>query len=543
MMKRKILSCLALGSLLLGTAQAADLLVPGTYANVTAAYTAAAEGDRILITDQGTYNETVLNLQKSISIISEPPGATINITGTGGVQGLKINKAGGTFLLKGFKFGGRRMRVDAAPASLTLDNIQNTGVWNSVNLEEAVAVLAGAGAVITIKDCVFTGSGANNKAQFLINNGPVSKLIVSNTVFKDGLENGLAINNKVDEIQLSGCTFRNHAGKGLQIDFSATGSVMTATNCVIDGCGRNLLLARPCTARVEGTTITASKAAGVFFQNYEPVSAPGQTSLTLNKCVILNNALQGVDATCLNRDANDLNLTITGCTIGENGSEAIRVQDDAAFTAAPNALIAGNKLYDNSNDSGLKLVGLGAGSRVVNNLIDCHKNGLELARSSAQIYHNTIVSDAATTTTVGLRFDAPTTAAAVLDIRNNLIANVGTGAAVSTDTLDLAGVTFDTNLVQASQANLDAAVTARAGTHNLLGIDPAFQAASNTAGAGNYNLSMMGSPAINAADATAAVAVDLAGRLRPQPVGTAPDLGAFEDYLLTPVELSNFSAE
>jgi hypothetical protein len=159
-----------------------------------------------------------------------------------------------------------------------------------------------------------------------------------------------------------------------------------------------------------------------------------------------------------------------------------------------------------------KGISIGAGSSaggqpssatVVNNLVYASDEGIAVKDSAvARLVHNTLV-DNGTGLALYEAHDHPGLGGGRATVVNAIL--WGNGQAISLDPLSTVTVTYsDVEGGWSGQGNLDA--------------DPSFQAA------GDYHLGY-GSPAINAGHEQG-VAVDLDGQ--PRPVGSAPDMGAFE---------------
>ncbi len=100
----------------------------------------------------------------------------------------------------------------------------------------------------------------------------------------------------------------------------------------------------------------------------------------------------------------------------------------------------------------------------------------------------------------------------LVTLRNNIFLNEKAGAPANTVTGTQCAHYYDLIKPQAASPN---------GANNILGMDPRFV----NAGAADFHL-MLGSPAIDAADAAATQATDYDGTQRPQ--GVRRDIGAFE---------------
>jgi phosphodiesterase/alkaline phosphatase D-like protein len=169
-------------------------------------------------------------------------------------------------------------------------------------------------------------------------------------------------------------------------------------------------------------------------------------------------------------------------------------------------------------------------------------HGLYIVRSHYQnVYHNTIHVSTNSSTSRCIEQDGTGTSTN-LNFQNNILSNPGGGYTYYTDDLNAVNVS-DNNLLHTTGItlarwgstnynDLSALQTASSKDGNSIEADPRFTDEANS----DFHLTVI-SPAIGAGLATGVATADdadIAGSFRPNPAGSAPDLGAYEHSLGTP---------
>lgn len=584
--------------------------------SVGAAYTAAANGDIIEITDGGTYNEalTFATAGKNITIRSADGSPTATLTCTTANNTVYLN---------------------VASISVTLDrlNLKNASPSNN----KAVVYLNGTDDILTMKNCVIDNTcqhgiqfnkqaGAltlsncritNNqngtavylkfdtsshlKVPMLVencrfeNNKPkifeiadAANLTLGNSYFLNSKDQGLGFTNAAaggSVATVSDCRFSSNTKSGLL--FNVAMDKVTVTNCEFTTNGQNgihflnsLGLLRGSTpATIRNCNFTAMGWNGIFLE----MGVTGQIdNCTFVNCNRLYNSADANHrdynrgAICRNTGHNEfdpVNLTISNCRMeGCRASFLSRSSD--YFSTASLAFTLRDNIFKNNWEYGLRtdvskttnsrmlmkiernqfinttarasalaevrLKHTKAGSTFINNLIDSRGDvGLQVSTGPVDVYHNTFVNvnNAANS---GAAFYVSDGGGNAIRFKNNLIDQSDRG---STSGEAMATVEIDYNLINTTGATADTTATtvAQFGTHNLTGKAAGFALPHSVPGLGNYRL-RDSSSAINIG-ADQGVDKDLIYRLRPRPLGSQPDLGAYEQPYAVPVELSEFATE
>lgn len=496
-------SCLAMSASALQTVAADG---SGDHLTINDALAAAAAGEEVRIIDGGTYDETLAPTQ-DIFLTASPNPATLSVSGTDANVFNAASAISGT--VENITFDGQGNSAN----TLLLQSQDATSTWNFTNCAFINSATRGfwsrlnAGASFTFTDCLFQDHAAN--AILTTNSG--SDLTLIRTDFINSGARGIFFNGGTDwNFTMQDCTMNGTVNEGIRV---APAGVTFTT---FDISGSTL-------TNVDNIGINMTGGAGVF----------SVTDSTISNC----NG-QGVRFVAASADS----VTFTGNTFSGNTDVALNLNDTNEVVK----VVESNVFVDGSGQSGavVQINSAAAGSTFINNLIDQGLIGLSLTSSDVDVYHNTIVNDDNSTVTAGILLNDDVFTTRPVDIQNNVVAfcDVGTSAVVGIRT---DGLTFDYNLSASNTTDWATEVLAVAGGNvSVFAGDPGFRSASPTAGAGDYQIdSSVETILVNAGNPGLGVAADLIGNPRPQPAATDPDLGAYEDTVLVPVELSEFNAQ
>ena len=513
---------------------AASLLVPDTYSTIQDAVTAAVNDDEIHVTAAGTYQSNgngVTIDNKNISIIGDVAGVVVN--GKILVSGASVATLN-NLKVYDCSFDGIEM---ASSGDLTLiDCVMDYNPGRGV-------LHTGTGNIVAT-GCTFsrqTYDGYNK------GNGTAGRFTATNCTFNNNSRAGVMLEAGVGSLDFTGCTINNN-NIGIYTAGSTELTTVTLTSSTLrDNSQDQMFFQRKINLIMDGCTMENTTApgfkAGVRLDS-SAVAQSGRTTLTFTGCTFT--CPFAVDGSWIQHQAD---ITINDCTFSgyasalvvvDNHHEVAMTINDTTFSpnvgsASPMIGAYEQATVDEAYATELTLNRCtlnGGSSSLIStqatelSLTNCVlKNGAtqvysDGAQAWAKLIHCTMVSDADTTSVVVVN----TTSGNL--VANSIISGAGAGIDVGS------GSTLDNhhNLLNAAAGNL---FNVTAGASTQLDVDPRFVSASN--------LSLQtGSPAITAGDATLGVTDDITGASRPNPVGTNPDLGAYETSNDVPVNLSNF---
>lgn len=479
------------------------------YASLATAVSAPVlvDGDVVQVSDTNVRAEN-LTITKAITLECTAAGGKATLTNNGTAHVITCNQnSGGVITIKNFIIKNTSFRECVSTGA---GNHNQTIRLENCELESARNIVASyrAEPSVTALNCTFANTPAGNSAIALdITGGSASASTPS--------------------VQVSNCRFTN-CGRvtymaGHAFALSVTDS--TATACT------NIAFSLTGTALAAGSAqLTRVSVSGGSSDVIQVNPGTKINSLQLDACTFTNNAGNVVQV----KGPLDA-LTLAQCRLESNASGVNLL---STLAASPLVTVQRSTLIN----SPLKLAKSTTGSLVANNLFDQGSPAINLDDSAVTIRHNTIVNDRSGGDTA-INFISDT--AKAVAIENNIMDLVDSGITAGT-TMTLSAVTVKNNLINPTTPTLALApailaLPASAVSGNLLSVSARFATPSATAGAGTYRLTEL-SPAINAGLALG-LTTDLRGLARPMPVGTAPDLGCYEQQYSTPVELSTFAAE
>lgn len=547
-------SIMALGS----HALADTINVPGDQPSISAAISAAAPGDTILVAD-GTYNEA-LTINKAVTIEAVNPGAAV-VTGQNALIGaVRVEATGVT--LRGLSIEDSPFRGISVETTgnLVLDQVSVSGSGQDAggdNTESSGLVVEPGGTVtITITSSAFDSnlgrgwtvdsagtvtinatnvSCSNNGEIGILTGNPGGALSVTlNLTNVDLIGNvrGLLDFTPGSVINYSGGSISDNAAVGYQTD-AASGRNHTLDGVTISGNGEaGMGLFGQGVYTIMDSTLEGNTFEGIA-RFFNPTASA--TEINVIDSIIRNNLGAGIriDLT------EETNVTVNGSDIHDNGGEGpIQI------------LGAGGKMLDVSQSrlqmpSGIGLAGIVFVAdgilNMENTLVESGSaTGVLLASNSgvgggpdAVIDFSTIVGDGVSENSgVVADIQGGGTDEINLTVRNSIVADYENGIHLSispdpgTTGFPLFNSTASThNLIYVTGDEFSGENTSppTPGANTITGQDPLF------AGGGVYELTG-DSPAIGAANPSTTIAVDILDRARPNPDGDTsnPDIGAYE---------------
>jgi hypothetical protein len=397
-------------------------------------------------------------------------------------------------------------------------NIDDIGIWNrALNASEIVNLInAYDGTTLRVDKAstssIENGSLANpyKSIQSAINNAVNGDTVL---VAPGRYKENVTINNK---------------NLFLTSNFLFTNDTNTIVNTIIDGDSiSTVLFLNNFNGTINGLTIErgfSSVGAGIRVQN--------STNPTIRYCTIQKNRGQGdITAHGINMDAS--NGLIEYCIIRNNWGRKHTVQLNGT-TVFRNSKVIYNTATEESN------VVVGSSARLYNLLI-AHNfgGGLKIwpGASQAQIRNLTIVNNSNFGIWVwGLNTSNNT----IGNISNSIIwGNTSTNIKLTQSSTATTTLNIDNSIVENGSAgvNVSSNLILNYGTNNS-SANPSFK--SNT----NFELNS-NSPAIGFGNVSALIggvtaivpSTDILGNMRPNPIGSNPDIGAYESNLAQPTKL------
>ncbi len=221
----------AIVSLLVWSASAATLTVPGDHGNLPDAIDAASAGDTIEVAS-GTWRD-VLSVSKNLTIVSVTGSSTTTLSANGFDDVLTIG-GGATVIVEGFSIdpspAGRA--VDVMDGELTLRDIVVRG--NGVGDRPGAALRVRPGSTLTVEDSVLDDNTASNQPGGHVH-AEDATLILRRTLLQGGsADEGGAIWASGTRVTLEACELLDNESEGGGAIF-LSGSTLAATGTRFDG--------------------------------------------------------------------------------------------------------------------------------------------------------------------------------------------------------------------------------------------------------------------------------------------------------------------
>lgn len=537
----------SLPALLVAAAHAAEHYVPSGGASEFPTIQDAlnsgdvSDGDTIFVTGGGPYGP--LTVGKSVTI-ENTSGSAITISGGG--NGVLINNNASP-TLDGFTISGNSANGIAIESAGTVTILNSVITANNTGGNDSAIQIVGA----ISPTIVVENSQLNGNARRAFTNdfaGAGGTLIATNSKFNDNGETAIFTGAPGTPIEmdfvLNNCSVDGNGtggfGRGIQV---FGGSVTINGGSVSDNSNQGLMSdggVGGVVFDVEGAQITGNgeKGVGLFAQG----------EYTFVDSVISNNTQQGIHR-IFNGTASPTVLDINGTQISGNTWEGVFIEDQAA-----NVTITGSEFLGNADgaDSQLRAIG----GQVVNMVVersffDWNNSGanLVLVAPGSYDFTNSVINGGGGG--VGnilaenggtFSFNHCTIVSAAGGSAAGIFSGGGADCNFTVTNTIFAGVqtaivnhragnnwSVDYSLFHPNDADIggdEPGAVGGIGANSLSGVSPEFVEATTGFGTGDFALTAA-SPAL-AAGAASAVAEDIAGLDRPNPVGSAPDMGAHE---------------
>lgn len=519
-----------LAMLLASPAFAVDRIVPGTFATITDAITAAsATGDRIVVDTAGTYAGFVINA-KDLEVINTSAGtvtisSTINIDGAptvtltnlavvaGGGNGVSVNNANATVLIQDSTISGSNQGVRINDSNtVTLDNTQVTGnaiglvrdggaSSGTINVLNGSTINSSTGRGIELYRAVnltITGSqvSSNGNDGIYLDNDPALVLQLSNARVNGNNGSGIELHRGAAVTVAAGSQVNNNTGAGIQR---------------IDGSGQAT------TIDIIGSDISTNQI------NVDLVENGG---LTITDSTVNNASNYGVWL----RDRGVGTISFLRSDFRNNSGGNLRVENTSG--SGNTTLTAARSRFERSGggvtnifiENAAMAVGSGFANCVIHEgspqVFSMNNNG---SATNLRFDFCTVVSRFSTTGD-GIRLVADSTSSISGTVLNSIIE--GADRALNFEGSGTISVTSDYNVVRGNGTNYNG--VASAGANDKPGQNPLFV----TPTSGNLDTAVLSlqaaSPAVDAASLalSPSVTVDYSGVSRP--LGVAADMGAYE---------------
>jgi len=511
----------------------------GDFTSIASAIAETADGDTILVIDSATYPEVFSVANRTIR--STPPGAlitsTVTVTGnasssttihgftfTGTSDGIHFDGDGpdyspqiGTLAVSDCEF------IDLSGHGILL-NLGNNGILDIKGTTFRTCGLNGLtlwrNSRVSVSDSVFELNGLSGTGDAGIfvdgdnNNALGRDITLTNVLFKNNL-NGIKSWRRV-RLDATETTVSENFIQGVWIDGSSGGSTVTLTNAAINGnVDRGITLYRGMTLNLNNCTVANNGTYGIFFEDFGSGPDFGfRPVISLKHSRILDNGNRGLNHLAKSNITSIITITDSLFT-----GTADRLFSAQAETGK-NVYTLQRNIFRSLNTNAIPVWAWHSNytSTMAANLIDGGLVGVALNEGAFSVYNNTIINSSA-----GGLVVSNNSGNFLANIRNNIVAQCGSGIRAAGDGTGFSAIVVDHNLVQTTGIGPAIDSTFNVGPSNNVTDPPGFVSGSVAVGTGNYHLSAS-SAARNAGDPDFTPISDLEGRSY-NPTG--PDLGAY----------------
>lgn len=535
---------LAVSLVAAGSANAADHFVPGDFTTIQEALDSATvvDGDTIFVTTDGTHASFTVG--KSVTIENASAGV---VTISGGGNGVVVNNDSSPTLV-GLDISGNPANGIAVESNGTV-TIRNSTLTNNGTggNDSAIQVTAAVSPTIVIED---SSLNSNPRRAFTSDfAGAGGQIIATNTTFNNNGETGIFLGAPAGspiamDIQMTDCQINDNGTGGFGRGAQFFGGSLTMVGGSVTGNNNNGLFPDGpfgnVTMHLTGVEITNNGEQGVALLT--------QGNYTFVDCDISNNTFQGIFRLA-NAGATPTVLEVIGTTISSNGTEGIFLEDQAVDATITDTSFIGNA---NGGDSQLRAIG----GQTINidvegSFFDWNNSGGNLVLVAPGTYNirNTVINGggggvgsilaenggtfvlehvtiASAPGASGAGVFSGGGADTSFTLRNVIFSGVATAIVNNRETNNW---DVDYCLFDPDGADIGGSFPAEVGgigANSISGLAAGFVQDTTGFGSGDFRLTA-GSPALSAGQ-DLSIEEDKDGAARPNPVGSPPDMGAYE---------------
>lgn len=508
------------------SALAVDRIVPGTYATIADAITAASSGDRVVVNTAGSYAGFTINA-KDLEVANTSAG-TVTITGTinidgsptviltaltvtaPGNNGVSVNNSGSTVSIVNSVITGNNQGVrinDSNTVTLngTSVNANGTGLVRdggasagTINITNGSTLNSNTGrgielyrtVNITISD---SQVNSNSTDGIFVDNDPITLLQLTGAQIRLNGDNGIELNRGTNLQVTAGSQIQNNSGAGIQrINGSGQATTIAVTGSDVSTNNNNIDVVENATVTITDTTVNNGGNYGLWLRD------------------------RGVGA-----------VTLTRSDFRNNSGGNLRIENTSG--AGATTLLVSRSRFERSGGGVTNIYlqngALAAGSSFANSII--HEGSPQFfsmnndgSTANIRFDYCTVVSRFGTTGD-GIRLVADGSSTVIGSVYNSIVE--GADRALNFEGSGTVTTVSNYNVIRGALNGV-----AVAGANDKVGQNPLFV----TPTTGSLNTAVLslqsGSPAVDAANASLSpgIAVDYSGTARP--IGATADMGAYE---------------